>query len=182
MSQPGPAANPRPHIDQFLAMTPQGLLSHYRIGVENFDRRVFGLTDEQLDMAWLPEAGVGRWPCRVLLGHLADAEVFFVGRMRQVVAEERPIFGVWDEEAFIDSGLYRAEGQPVGAFIAVIHTLRKWTAEWLATLSPEQFDRKAMHPVRGEQTTRMVLAYDAWHLEHHAWYLNAKVERLAGGK
>ena len=38
----------------------------------------------------------------------------------------------------------------------------------------------AFDPVRGEQTTRVVLTYDTWHLEHHAWYLNAKVERLLG--
>lgn len=183
-----PTTAPKPDINAFLAMTPAQLLEHFRIGVENFDRRVFHLSDEQLDMAWLPEAGVGRWPCRVLLGHLADAELFFIGRMRQMVAEERPVFSVWDEEAFIDSGMYAGPagggggkpGQPIAGFLAAIHTLRKWSSEWLASLSPDKFERKAMHPIRGEQTMRIVLAYDTWHLEHHAWYLNAKIHRLLG--
>jgi hypothetical protein len=170
----------QPKIDAFLAMSPAELLARYRLGVENFDRRVFGLNDEQLDMAWLPEANVGRWPVRVLLGHLADAEVFFVGRMRQVVAEERPTFNVWDENAFIESGMYNGPKHPIGAFIAAVHTLRKWTGEWLATLEPKAFDRMALHPVRGPQALKTILAYDAWHLEHHGWYLNAKIDRLAG--
>jgi hypothetical protein len=168
----------QPRIDDFLAMSPAQLMDRYRIGVERFDRRVLELDDAQLDMAWLPEAGVGRWPCRVLLGHLADAEVFFVGRMRQMIAEDRPIFSVWEEEAFIDAGMYDGPKHPIGAFIATIHTLRKWIGEWLGTLKPEAFDRKAMHPIRGEQTLKMVLAYDTWHLEHHGWFLNAKVARL----
>lgn len=171
-------ATAQPKIEDFLAMTPAELLERFRIGVEAFDRRVLELSDEQLDMAWLPEAGVGRWPARILLGHLADAEVFFVGRMRRIVAEDGPVFEVWDENQFIDSNVYR--DQPVAAFVAAIHTLRKWIGPWLAGLPPEAFQRRAMHPVRGEQTLRMVLAYDTWHLEHHAWYLNAKVARLLG--
>lgn len=177
---------PQPALAAFQAMPTADLVARYNIGVENFDRRVFDLTDDQLDMAWLPSANVGRWPIRVLLGHLADAELAFVLRMRQVVAEERPTFSVWDENAFIDSGLYQGpDGKqgakhPIGAFVAVIHTLRKWHGPWLATLPDAAFACKALHPVRGEQTTRIVLDYATWHLEHHAWFLRAKVERLLG--
>jgi hypothetical protein len=64
--------------------------------------------------------------------------------------------------------------------VAVIHTLRRWTAEWLATLSPEQLERKAMHPERGPESVRLMLVYTTWHIEHHARYLNAKVCRLLG--
>lgn len=172
------STRPQPKLDEFMSLPVGSLLERYRIGVENFDRRVVQLTDEQLDMAWLPTAGVGRWPCRVLLGHLADAELVFVARMRQMVAEDRPTFSVWDEDAFVDSGIYSGSKRPIGAFIATIHTLRKWHAEWLATLEPAAFDRAALHPLSGAQTTRLVLTYATWHLEHHAWYLNAKIDRL----
>lgn len=180
-----PSATP-PRIETFRDLTTPALVERYRLGVENFDRRVLELTDAQLDMAWLPDAGVGRWPVRVLLGHLADAELAFVMRMRQVVAEDRPVFAVWDESAFIDSGLYQgADGKggplrPIAGFIAAIHTLRKWHGEWLGTLTDQQWNRTALHPVRGEQTTRVVLDYATWHLEHHAWYLHAKVARVLG--
>jgi hypothetical protein len=62
----------------------------------------------------------------------------------------------------------------------VLHTLRRWTAEWLFTLSPDQLARTAPHPERGEQSVRDILAYTTWHLEHHARFLNAKVCRILG--
>jgi hypothetical protein len=174
----------KPVIETFRALPAAALIERYRLGVEGggLDRRVFELNDEQLDMAWLPEANVGRWPVRVLLGHLADADLFFAGRLRQVVAEDSPTFGVWDENAFIESGLYTGPSQPIGGFIATIYTLRKWLGPWLATLSDAQLSRQALHPQRGPQTTRIILEYATWHLEHPAWFLKAKCERLTRAK
>lgn len=156
------------------------LIARYRRGLEKIDPRVFELSDEQLDMAFLPEAGVGRWPARVLVGHLADADLSFTQRMRRAVAEDNPVLEPWDENALIDAGMYSGGQYPIGGFIAVVHTLRRWTSEWLATLSPEQLRRGAMHPERGPQTVRGILAYTTWHLEHHAAFLNAKVCKMLG--
>jgi hypothetical protein len=171
-----------PDLALFLELPIPAAIDRYAIGVENFDRRVFELTDAELDTAFFPEAGVGRWPARVLLGHLADAELAQVHRMRRTIAEDHPVLSVWDENAFIDAGLYGTKGEgelhPAGAFVAVVHTLRKWTAPWLRTLAEEQWDRKALHPERGEQGVRRMVAHISWHLEHHASFLNRKVELL----
>ncbi len=165
---------------QIAALPAEELIGRYRMGLENFDPRIFELSDEQMDMAFLPDANVGRWPVRVLIGHLADAELSFSHRMRRAVAEENPLLAVWDENAFIDSGLYAGGQYPVGGFIAVIHTLRRWTAEWLATLTPAQLERQAMHPERGPLSVRTILAYSTWHLEHHARFLNSKICKMLG--
>ncbi|MBX3357468.1 MAG: DinB family protein [Phycisphaeraceae bacterium] len=172
-------------LDQVMALSQPELVARFGAGVEAFDRRVFELDDAGLDTAFLPSAGVGRWPCRVLLGHLADAELSFVQRLRRIVAEDGPVLEAWDENAFIDRAVMYGTPQtgsrfPIGAFVATVHTLRKWTHEWLAGLPPEAWARTGMHTVRGEMTFRTVLEYDVWHLEHHAWYLNRKVERLLG--
>ncbi|MCW5765391.1 MAG: DinB family protein [Phycisphaeraceae bacterium] len=179
------ATAPIPPERRSLAAIPDAaLIDRFRIGLENFDPRTVRLTDEQLDTAFLPDAGVGRWPCRVLLGHLADAELAFVHRMRRIIGEDGPVFSTWDENTFIDHGLYgtptTGARHPVGAFLAAIHTLRQWTGPWLATLTPEQFQRTGLHPQNGAQSLRAILEYDTWHLEHHAWYLNRKVARLLG--
>jgi hypothetical protein len=173
--------------DQISALPTPELIQRYRVGVENFDARIFGLTEEQLDTAFLPAANVGRWPVRVLLGHLADAELVFSHRMRRAVSEENPVLAVWDENAFIDAGLYAGAdenagrfAQPIGGFVAVLHTLRRWTSEWLNSLTEAQLARKAMHPQRGPQTVRDMLAMTTWHLEHHAAFLNAKVMKMMG--
>lgn len=173
----------QPQLTDLAPLSIAELVKRYAIGVEHFDKRVLSLDDESLDTAFRPEAGVGRWPVRVLVGHLADAELSFVQRMRRIAAEDHPLLEAWDENAFIDSGMYgtpqTGPRHPVAAYIAAVHTLRKWTGEWLTTLPEAAFARIGMHSVRGEQTLRTVLEYDTWHLEHHAWYLNLKVHKLA---
>ncbi len=160
------------------------LVHRFRRGLERLDPRVFELSDLQLDAAFLPDAGVGRWPVRVLLGHLADADISFVHRMRKIVAEDRPMLEPWDEDAFIDAGLYGGTDgggeHPIGGYLAVIHTLRKWAGGWLLTLMPDQFLRVGMHPLNGEMSLKRVLAYATWHLEHHADFCNRKVEKMLG--
>lgn len=192
MSSNAPAVPPQPKLEEFTTLPLSEALQRFAKGVENFDRTVIALKDTQLDTAFLPSAGAGRWPIRVLLGHLADAELAFVQRMRRVVAEERPVLSVWDENAFVDRGLYGSSDpatgpskpiapQSVGAFIATIYTLRKWHAEWLAALPQHDWQRTGLHPVRGEMSLRLILDYDTWHLEHHAWFLKRKMDKLRTG-
>lgn len=189
MTQPGRPTS----VDDLATLTSAELIRRFSIGVENFDPRVARLTEAQVDTAFLESAGVGKWPVRVLLGHLADAEMLFAMRMRRVVGEDGPVFEVWDEESYIDRGMYagseRPDGpaapvvtrpQPVGAFIAAIHTLRRWTGEWLASLREDCWARTAMHPQRGQQTLRTILEYDVAHLERHSWFMNKKIERMLG--
>src|SRR5690349_5193302 len=99
-----------PMREEFAAMSGEDLIARYRRGLESFDPRIFELSDEQMDAAFLPDAGVGLWPVRVLVGHVADAELSFAHRMRRAVAEDSPVLAAWDENAFIDSGLY-ADGR-----------------------------------------------------------------------
>lgn len=178
-----------PSLAAFQAMPTPELLERYRRGTELLERRLLDLSDEQADTFFRPEAGVGRWSCRVLMGHLADAELVFVHRMRRAVAEERPVLAVWDENAFIDSGLYGdtppphgkgGRDRPIAGFVAVVHTLRVWHSEWLRTLDEESWKRTALHPERGEQSVRLILTYAAWHLENHVWYLKKKIAHFLG--
>ncbi len=172
-------------VETIAALSTPDLLLRFRKGVENFDRRLFWLTEEQLDQAFLPDAGVGRWPARVLIGHVADADLVAVHRMRKIVAEERPLLAEWDENAFVDQNLYGvgqgvSGGGSIGAFVAIIHTLRQWAAMWLAGLSEAQLARTGMHPSKGEQSVRTIVASYTYHLESHAAYLNAKIVKFLG--
>ncbi|MBX3385270.1 MAG: DinB family protein [Phycisphaeraceae bacterium] len=176
-------------FEQITGLSHAELIDRYAMGVERFDARVLKLDDAALDTAFLTGTEVtmpdgtrgplGIWPVRVLLGHLADAEIVLVHRMRRVVAEDRPVLAYWDENAFIDAGLYAGPGRPIAAFVATVHTLRKWTTEWLRTLSDQQWARIGLHTQNGEQSVRTIANYATWHLEHHAIYLNRKVERLS---
>ena len=182
-------------VEELEALPTLQLIARFRRGIEAIDRRVFELDEKQIDMAFLPDAGVGRWPVRVLLGHIADADLVAMHRMRRIAAEDNPVLNEWDENAFVDSNIYgnvhdgyadSAEADharvmnALGGSLAVIHTLRQWTGQWLLTLSEEQLNRVGMHPTRGPQSIRNIVALYTWHLEHHARYLTLKLDKMVG--
>jgi hypothetical protein len=196
----GKACTHRPALTakEIEALALPELVARFRRGIENIDRRLFWIQPNELDTAFLPEANVGRWPIRVLLGHVADAELVYAHRIRRTVGEDHPVLAVWDENAFIDSGLYgnlasdqlaaQTSGNPkahtgtmgaISGYVAIIHTLRQWIADWLETLTPQQWERTAMHPERGPESVRTMVALATWHLEHHARYLRVKLDRIA---
>lgn len=157
------------------------LLVRYLRGVENFDPRVFDLTDEQTDRTFGEDEGVGLWSVRKLLGHLADAELVFTHRIRRIIAEDGPVLALWDHEAFLDSSIYGPElRSPAAGFVAAIHTMRRWTAELLMSLTPEQWERTAMHPEQGEVRVLKLVEYAAWHVENHAKFLKMKLDLMLG--
>lgn len=169
----------RPAIAPYRLLSIPELIERYKSATSHIERRVLQLTDEQADTFFRPESEVGRWSCRVLLGHLADADLAEVHRMRKTVAEERPTISPWDENAFIDEGLYSPK-QPIAGFVGAIHTLRLWSGEWLGTLSREQLDRKALHPEKGELSVLDMVIFSTWHFEHHIDFLKRKLVKLLG--
>ena len=175
--------------ESFRSMPTGDLIDRFEVGVDRLDARVFEIGDDGLDRAWPAEAGVGPWPIRVLLGHLADAEVSFAHRMRRVVAEPGSEIAVWDEHAFIDAGLYgvvamsggaKPVSPAIGGDVAAVHTMRRWLGPWLRSLPADAWQRSGLHAGRGPLSLTDLLAYDTWHLERHAWFCNLKVAKLLG--
>jgi len=180
---------PVPSYDELAALPTDELIARYALGVERIDKRVFELDDDLLDTAFLESAGVGKWPIRVLIGHLAECEILNAYRLRRIAAEDGPVFEGFDPDPYIDNGLYQV--QPIGgtgdsaraacgAFVATIHTIRAWTHGWLQTVEDATWERKGLHTVRGEFTFRRMLGLATWHIEHHASFLPKKVDLLLG--
>ncbi len=176
---------PLPSLRTIMDLPTEELVARMSVGIDHFDPRVCELDTEAIDRAWLADAGVGRWPIRVLLGHLADAEMVWAHRIRRMIAEDNPVLALWDEHAFIDGGIYGCtDGSnlcpPIGGDLAMIHTTRAWGVSLLMQLNADQWARQGMHPDRGPVSVKKISAFFCWHLEHHAWYLNAKVHTLLG--
>lgn len=179
-----------PERASFLDLDLPALIHRLRVGIECFDRRLFDLDHEIADRAFgsEPEAGVGAWSCRATLGHIFDVEVLWAYRIRRVVAEESPVLEDFDHEAFIASPLSGGSGEnavlmPPGAMAACIHTLRQTTAAMLYQFPQDAggpWLRRGMHPNFGAMTLRELIATQVWHLEHHASFINAKLELLLG--
>ncbi|MFG0313230.1 MAG: DinB family protein [Phycisphaerales bacterium] len=177
--------SPRPRMREIKDLDAASLCARMRLGLELFDPRVVELSQEPVSQAWLEDAGVGVWPIRVLIGHLADAELVLSHRIRKILAEDNPELALWDEHAFIDGGIYGCtEGStllpPMGGDLAMIHTTRNWLCALLMQLEDDHWSRQGMHPINGPMTAREIANYNCYHLEHHAWYLNAKIEKLLG--
>ena len=47
-------------------------------------------------------------------------------------------------------------------------------------LEDAHWARQGLHPINGPMSAREIANYNCYHLEHHAWYLNAKIEKLLG--
>ena len=180
-----------PPMAELAELSTDDLIDRFAIGVQRLDPRAYELDQPMLDTAFRKDADVGVWPVRMLIGHLADSEIFSTLRLRKTVAEEAPMLEGWDPEGYIDAGLYalrppEADGDSaqasIGAATATIHTLRSWTRDWLRTLDARAWDRRAMHVERGEYTVKQLLALSTWHLEHHAVFLHRKIDRLLGGQ
>jgi uncharacterized damage-inducible protein DinB len=169
-------------FSDFTSLSLEDLKKRYTSGPAKLDSRVLELPEEQLTRTFSRESGMGMWSSAVVIGHLADAELAFVHRMRRAAAEEMPAFCVWDEDAFVARGLYNSKDsvQALRLCWESLQSLRKWTSLWLAELPSGDFERKGMHPERGEQTIRIILAYATWHMEHHGWFLNQKVAAILG--
>lgn len=178
--------NPSPTtIKALKALTTEQLVARLRIGVESIDPRIFELTDDQLDQAWTSEANIGLWPIRVVIGHLADVEMVFATRIRKAFAEDNPTFAIFDEDAFVDSAIYGCtQGStmqpPIGGDIATIHTLRSWMIAFVYQFSESDWQRTGLHPDHGPISIHTLAVYNCWHLERHAWFINAKTERFLG--
>ncbi|MEM7755724.1 MAG: DinB family protein [Planctomycetota bacterium] len=164
------------------------LVVRYRTGVGLLDRRLFELSPEQEDARFEADSGMGIWSVRTLVGHLCDTELVYSHRIRRAVAEDQPVLADWDEDSFIDGGLYAAgsghaglrEAPPVGGFVAMLYTTRQWQGEWLERLGPEAWARGAMHPWYGDVTLHDLVSVVTWHFEHHASILRKKLDHLVG--
>lgn len=173
-----------PCRDQFDALEPPMLVERYRAGAQRLDMRALELTDEQLDRWFDPARGLGGWSCRALLTHLMDSESLFAARLRRMIVEDNPVFENFDEHAYLDSRFSRPSADsllmPAGALVASVYTTRQTTATWLVQLAPADWERRGMSPALGEVTARQILVYAAWHIEHHAAFLNAKLADMLG--
>ena len=187
---PLPAGSP-PCLELFESLPLLHLIERYRTASHVLDPRVLELEADAADRTFDPEDNAGSWSCRALLGHLADADLAFSTRTRRTGAEDRPMLTLFDEHAFLNSGIYEPTAEqipgslagnavPLGAYVALIHTLRRWSGQWLATLPEAMFERVALHPERGEVSLRRLVEYAAFHVEHHAWFLRRKLDVMLG--
>lgn len=107
-----------------------------------------------------------------MIEHLADAELVFGFRVRQVLTQEAPPLASFDQEAWATVGRY-AESEAHHAF-ALFAALRARHLVLYGRLAATDWERVGVHGDRGAESLRTMIRIIAGHDLAHC----AQVERI----
>ena len=125
------------------------------------ERRTAGLSDAVLRR---PEAP-GKWSVVQVIQHLADTEVVYAWRTRQILCEDRPAIQGYDQDVWARVLVY-AEAD-LGVAMAQLGGARTANLRLWRSLTPAERARVGLHSERGPETLdlliRMMGAHDLVH-------------------
>ncbi|MBV8728768.1 MAG: DinB family protein [Acidobacteriia bacterium] len=138
------------------------LVERFRRSPELLAVVLTGVFGEEEDFTTAP----GKWNIRQILAHLADTELVFAHRFRQVIAEENPTLMGFDQDAWARNLEY-SKRKPK-ASLESFRRLRAENHELLKDLPESVFERTGNHTERGTLTLRRMVETAADHAESHA--------------
>jgi hypothetical protein len=134
---------------------------------------------QQAIAALTPEAiaapiAPGKWSPREIAAHLADCELAFSFRLRQILAapaSEPALLQPFDQDAWAK----HYSGYELPSALELFRANRLWNLKLVGTLSQADLDRPGHHPERGDVTFQTILETMAGHDLNHL----AQLQRLA---
>jgi len=111
-------------------------------------------------------AAPGKWTPRQILAHVADAEVVWAMRFRQLIAEDNPTMAGWDQDKWT-AKLDYSRRSPAQS-LATLRQIRQENYELLRGIPEEDFARSGTHTTRGTKTLREFVELATTHVESHA--------------
>lgn len=101
---------------------------------------VAGLPETVLRFKPSPE----KWSILEILGHLADIEIVYAYRLRQMLADEKPVIAPMDQDAWARNLDYL--DTPAPELVAAYGLNRHRTLRLIGRLKPSDLERSAHHP------------------------------------
>jgi hypothetical protein len=120
-------------------------------------------------VARLGADGMGRrlapdkWTAAEILSHMTDTEIAFSFRWRQALAEDNHVVQPFDQDRWAKHYATMSGEEAVRTLLA----LRAWNCILLDRLSPADWERRVVHPERGELTFRTLVEIMAGHDRNH---------------
>jgi hypothetical protein len=142
--------------------------------LERHPRLISALAQEIGEEGLEKSYALGKWSGRFILAHLADCEVAFGFRWRQVAFTPGLAIQPFDQDAWAQNYSKLQAKWALGAFV----TARLWNVEFLKSLPKEAFAHSGLHPERGELTLQDMIEITAGHDVNHMEQLEALVSRL----
>ena len=104
-----------------------------------------GLSDKVLRFKPAPD----KWCILEILAHLADMEILYAYRMRQMLADEKPVIAPIDQDAWARNLGYM-ESNPM-ELVAQYGLNRHANLQLLKRARPEDLEKSAFHPEKNAQ-------------------------------
>ncbi len=105
------------------------------------------------------------WDVTMIAHHLADAEMHFAIRIREVLTNENPVLPAFDEEKYAERLNYA--GRPIEPALLIIKAIREETANLLATVSADSWSRRGTRSDGFEYTLADLVRISTEHVEEH---------------
>jgi uncharacterized damage-inducible protein DinB len=153
-------------------MSNSDLIAAYLAGPDLLRQAVAGMTSEQLRAAPIP----GKWSTQQVVCHVADFEPVYADRFKRAIAENEPTVMSGDPDEFAARLAY--DKRDVAEELELIAITRRQVGRILATLSEQDFERRAIHSERGPITIRMMLTDITNHIPHHIRFIEEKRRAL----
>jgi hypothetical protein len=108
---------------------------------------------------------VKSWAPKEVVCHLRDAEEFFTGRFRSIMAMDEPRFLPVEPDRWAEERQYLRNDAAEAA--AAFRRRREEVLALLDGLTPAEWQRGGVHPTRGRMAVGDVVALMVWHDDNH---------------
>ena len=107
----------------------------------------------------------GSWSATMIAHHMADADLHFAIRVREILVHENPALTVFDEEKYAEQLAY---GQrPIEPALLTIKSIRDETADLLLAIPEEAWSRSGTRADGLKLTIRAIIQKATDHAEEH---------------
>jgi uncharacterized damage-inducible protein DinB len=115
----------------------------------------------------------GAWSAHEHLAHLARHHAVFFDRLRQVVAEDAPLFVRYRAEE--DREWPEWSALPTAEVVSRLNDLRTRIIKWVAALKDADANRCGVHPFFGPQSIGDMLEFFLLHEGHHLYVMMTRI-------
>ena len=153
-------------------MTPeerQPLIEQYATGYDAVERSLAAFPAGQLTARPIE----GKWTACEIIHHLADSEMRAAVRLRQLLAEDDPQIQAYDQDDYAARLRYN-ERTDIRAALEALRSARATTAQIVARMTDEDWQRAGHHPEHGRYSAEDWLRIYAAHAHGHA----SQIDRL----
>lgn len=109
--------------------------------------------------------GAEGWSVLEIVCHLNDYEEIFMARNQAIVAEAMPTLATYDPPTLATERNY--QGQDFKDVLSSWIARRKAHLEFLSALTPEQWERRGVHPTWGQPTINELIVVTSQHDGDH---------------